>query len=71
MHCGQCHLPDYRGRNQMPRLAGQRRTTSSTSMVGYRDGKRTGADTTMSEVLYGMSDADIKALAAFLARLPV
>ena len=37
-------------------------------MIGYRDGKRTGADTTMSEVLYGMSDADIAALAHFMAR---
>jgi|SRR5687768_7684832 cytochrome c553 len=71
MHCGQCHLPDYRGRNQMPRLAGQREDYLVDAMIGYRDGKRTGADTTMSEVLYGMSDADIKALAAFLVRLPV
>jgi cytochrome c553 len=38
------------------------------AMIGYRDGKRTGADTTMSEVLYGMNDSDIKALAHFLAR---
>jgi cytochrome c553 len=38
-------------------------------MLAYRDGKRTGADTTMSEVLYALSDADIEALAAFLARL--
>jgi cytochrome c553 len=68
-HCGQCHLPDYRGRAQMPRLAGQREDYLVEAMIGYRDGKRTGADTTMSEVLYGMSDADIKALAAFLARL--
>jgi cytochrome c553 len=70
MHCGQCHLPDYRGRNQMPRLAGQREDYVVDAMIGYRDGKRTGADTTMSEVLYGMGDADIKALAAFLATLP-
>lgn len=68
MHCGQCHLPTYQGRAQMPRLAGQREDYMVDAMVGYRDGKRTGADTTMSEVLYGMSDADIKALAHYLAR---
>lgn len=70
MRCGQCHLPDYRGRAQMPRLAGQREDYMVDAMVGYRDGKRTGADTTMIDVLYGLGDADIRALAAFLATLP-
>ena len=70
MRCGQCHLPDYRGRNQMPRLAGQREDYMVDTMIGYRDGKRTGADTTMVEVLYGLGDADIRALAAYLATLP-
>ena len=69
-HCGQCHLPTYRGRDQMPRLAGQREDYLVTEMIAYRDGKRTGADTTMAGVLHGMSDADIKAVGAFLARLP-
>ena len=69
LHCGQCHLPAYEGRAQMPRLAGQREEYLEHAMIGYRDGTRTGADTTMSEVLYGMSNADIKALAQFLARL--
>jgi cytochrome c553 len=36
MRCGQCHLPDYRGRNQMPRLAGQREDYTVDTMVGYR-----------------------------------
>jgi cytochrome c553 len=67
-HCGQCHLPDFRGRAQMPRLAGQREDYLVDTMKSYRDGKRTGADTTMGEVLYGMSDADITALGHFLAR---
>jgi cytochrome c553 len=69
MHCGQCHLAKYEGRDQVPRLAGQREEYLVDAMVGYRDGKRSGADTTMTEVLYGVSDADIKALAHYLARL--
>jgi cytochrome c553 len=69
MHCGQCHLPDYAGREQMPRLAGQREEYLVHAMTGYRDGTRTGADTTMSEVLYGVSDKDIAALAHYLSRL--
>ena len=68
MHCGQCHLAKFEGRDQMPRLAGQREEYLYDAMIGYRDGKRSAADTTMTEVLYGLSDADIKALAHFLAR---
>jgi len=68
MHCGQCHLPDFRGRSQIPRLAGQREDYLVTTMIAYRDGKRTGADTTMTEVLYGLKDDDIKALGHLLAR---
>ncbi len=68
LHCGQCHLPKFQGRDQMPRLAGQREEYLGQAMLGYRDDKRTGADTTMSEVLYGLSDADLEALAHYLAR---
>lgn len=69
LHCGQCHLRAFEGRAQMPRLAGQREDYLLDTMLAYRDGKRTGADTTMSEVLYGLGDADIKALAHYLARV--
>jgi cytochrome c553 len=69
-HCGQCHLPTYRGRDQIPRLAGQRGDYLLDTMRAYRDGKRTGADTTMSEVLDGLADAEIAALGAYLASLP-
>ena len=69
MHCGQCHLPEFQGREQMPRLAAQREDYLLDAMVGYRDGKRTGADTTMTEVLYGVDDESLKALAAYLAQM--
>lgn len=69
MHCGQCHLPELRGRDQMPRIAAQREDYLVEAMIGYRDGKRTGADTTMTEALYGLTDADLQALAAYISRL--
>jgi len=69
LHCGQCHLPELRGREQMPRIAAQREDYLVDAMIGYRDGKRTGADTTMTEALYGVSDADLQALAAYVSRL--
>jgi cytochrome c553 len=67
MSCGGCHLPDYSGRDQMPRLAGQRQDYLFETMVAYRDNRRAGADTTMTGILRGAPDADLQALAHFLA----
>jgi cytochrome c553 len=69
LHCGSCHLSDFRGREQMPRLAGQREEYLVESMLAYRDNRRTGGDTIMAAALYGVSDADIRAIAHYLARL--
>jgi cytochrome c553 len=68
LRCGVCHLPDFSGQNQVPRLAGQREEYLEAEMRAYRDGKRKGGDTIMAAALYGVSDADIKALAHFLSR---
>jgi cytochrome c553 len=68
LRCGICHLSDFSGQNQIPRLAGQRETYLEAEMLAYRDGKRTGGDTIMAAALYGVSDADIKALAHYLSR---
>ena len=68
-HCGSCHTPDFRGGAQIPRLAGQREEYLVESMLAYRDNRRTGGDTIMAAALYGVSDADIRALAHYLARL--
>ena len=68
MHCGQCHMARFQGQGQMARLAGQREDYLYDAMIGYRDGNRSAADTTMTEVLYGVSDADIRALAHFMSR---
>jgi cytochrome c553 len=66
--CGVCHLADFSGQHQVPRLAGQREQYLGSEMRAYRDNKRKGGDTVMAEALYGVSDADIKALAHFLSR---
>ena len=68
LRCGICHLSDFSGQNQIPRLAGQREAYLDAEMRAYRDGKRTGGDTIMAAALYGVKDADIKALAHFLSR---
>jgi cytochrome c553 len=69
-HCGSCHLPDYSGRDQIPRLAGQREEYLLEAMRQYRDDRRSGGDTIMAASLYGIGDEDLKALAAYLASLP-
>ena len=68
LRCGICHTADFGGQNQVPRLAGQRETYLEAEMRAYRDGKRSGGDTIMAAALYGVSDADIRALAHFLSR---
>jgi cytochrome c553 len=69
LRCGICHLPDYRGREQMPRLAAQREEYLRDSMLSFRDQPRKGGDTIMSAALYGVSNDDIHAMAHYLAHL--
>ncbi|MBX9592673.1 MAG: c-type cytochrome [Hyphomonadaceae bacterium] len=67
LYCASCHLPGYEGREQMPRLAHQRIDYLMQSMQAYRDGTRSGIDTSMNGVMVGVSDPDIRALAHYLA----
>jgi cytochrome c553 len=67
--CGSCHLPHFRGREQMPRLAGQREEFLAEAMLAYRQNRRPGGDTIMAASLYGIADADFKALAHYFSRL--
>ncbi len=68
MNCGVCHLPDYSGRNQIPRLSGQREEYLADTLKAYRDNLRVGTDTQMNAVMHGVADADIAALAHYLAQ---
>ena len=67
MGCGSCHLPDFRGQKQIPRLERQREDYLARTLKEYRDNKRTGADTSMNGLMYRVTDGDIDALAHFLA----
>lgn len=70
LHCGSCHMAAFQGREQMPRLAGQREDYLAYSMKQFRDNKTSGRDTIMAATLHGVSDSDIAALAHFLAQFP-
>jgi cytochrome c553 len=67
MLCGTCHLPDYAGQKQVPRLAGQDEAYLLQSMKQFRDNPGPGRDTIMAASLYGLSDADLTNLAHYLA----
>lgn len=67
MHCGSCHLPDFSGREQIPRLAGQHEAFLMQSMKQLRDHPGPGRDTIMAASLYGLKDADLADLAHFMA----
>jgi cytochrome c553 len=67
LRCGSCHLPDLSGQQQVPRLARQRVDYLIHSMKEYRDNRRSGADTFMSNVVAGLSDGEIEALAHYSA----
>ncbi len=69
--CGSCHLPDYSGREQMPRLAGQREDFLLASMKEFRDGRATGRDTIMAATLRGLSNADLIDMAHYFAKSSV
>lgn len=65
--CGSCHLPDFSGRQQIPRLAGQHEAFLLQSMKQFRDHPGPGRDTIMAASLYGLKDQDLADLAHYLA----
>ena len=67
MGCGSCHMSDYSGQKQVPRLANQREDFLVATLKAYRDNKRAGPDTSMNGIMYRAADGDIEALAHFLA----
>jgi cytochrome c553 len=71
MRCGICHLPNYIGREQMPRLAGQREDYLTHSLLQFKNNQAVGRDPNMAAAVYGVSDADLRALSYYLARLSI
>jgi cytochrome c553 len=68
--CNICHNPDLAGRDNVPRIAGQREDFLVKTMREYKGNIRAGYDASMGDVLQPISDADILDLAYFSARQP-
>ncbi|KQS67325.1 cytochrome C [Methylobacterium sp. Leaf361] len=67
--CNSCHGPDLAGRDAIPRIRAQREEYLAKALAGYKSNARPGYDPAMNEVAQGLSDADIKDLAAYVSRL--
>jgi cytochrome c553 len=62
-------LPTFAGQEQIPRLAPQRIDYLVKTLTEYREGIRSGIDTSMNGVMYRVPDRDIRALAHYLGSL--
>ncbi len=69
--CSACHKDDYSGQQATPRLAAQREDYLLAALREFKAGKRTGGGVAaMADVVYPLVDADLRALAHFMAHLP-
>jgi len=67
--CNFCHNRNYAGEQNVPRLAGQREDYLVKALREFKSDRRRGYDAAMADVLYAISDPQIRDLAYFLARL--
>ena len=66
--CTQCHLGGFNGNSRVPRLAGQSADYLNQTMLDFKNHVRKNAPD-KSSLLEEFSDADLKAMANFLAGL--
>ena len=57
--CDVCHNPDLAGRDDVPRIAGQREDFLAKTLREYKSNVRPGYDASMGDVIQPISDADI------------
>jgi cytochrome c553 len=69
--CKSCHADDYNGFRAAARLSGQREDVLVQALREFRSGKRVGSGVaSMTEVAYGLTDADMVALSHYMATRP-
>lgn len=70
MSCLNCHGPGGKSPGEIPSIAGKSEDFLKNTLVDFRDGKRTGASATvMGRLAKGYSDAEIAAVAKYIATL--
>jgi cytochrome c553 len=69
--CKSCHSDDYNGFRAAPRLSGQREDVLLKALQDYKTGKRVGSGVaSMADVTFELSNADMQALAHYMASRP-
>ena len=70
MSCMNCHGPGGKSLGDTPSINGKSEDFIKNALIDFRDGKRTGtAATIMPRLAKGYSDAEIDALAKYVATL--
>ena len=69
--CASCHADNYAGFRAAARLAGQREDVLIKALHDFKSGARVGSGVaSMSDVVYELNDADMQALAHYMATRP-
>ena len=69
--CRSCHGEDYAGVGPAARLAGQREDVLLKALIDFKTGVRIGSGVaSMADVTYDLSEADMRALAHYMAVRP-
>jgi cytochrome c553 len=66
--CNSCHGLDMAGRDNIPRIAGQREDYLNRTLVEYKTNTRRGYDGVMAEVTQTLTETQIADLAYYIAR---
>lgn len=69
LNCAGCHHDKYAGDTVRPRLAGQNAEYLLKTLTEFRD-KTRGNFITMSAILNGLTDEELKSMSDYLAKLP-
>jgi cytochrome subunit of sulfide dehydrogenase len=70
LSCMNCHGPGGKSPGDIPSIAGKSEDFLKLALIEFRDGKRTGASATvMGRLAKGYSDAEIEAVAKYIATL--
>jgi cytochrome c553 len=67
--CTMCHLGEFSGQNEVPRVAGQHPEYVIKQLKAFKARSRTNDAGTMTSVAQTLSDADIENLAHYIANL--
>jgi len=68
--CMSCHGPSGHGiPKNYPRVSAQHKEYLEQQLLAYKKGERTGYNNIMSDIAFGLSELQIKQLAAYMAGL--